>query len=311
MFKYFDLLKEIDEFERRGVEVGSIGNSTLGFDTPYIFIGDKNKNCIVVTGAIHAREHITALLVVNQAKHLLKNLDLTLLGGIYFIPMVNVDGVRLCQEGVGFLTDKQLKKNLIKINGGTDFSLWKANIAGVDLNVNFDARWGQGKSNVFYKAPSNYVGKKPNSEVETKNLVRFTRTVNPLSTVSYHCKGEVIFWRFFQKDKRTLWQHYCLAKSLSQATGYRLIATEAGSCGGYKDWCIDRLGIPAFTVEVGNDKFSHPYPYDQFEDIYNKNIDVPRRLLNTVCREKERASQNGSKDKDDETGIIPSEKSFR
>ena len=73
MFKYFDLLKEIDEFERRGVEVGSIGNSTLGFDTPYIFIGDKSKNCIVVTGAIHAREHITALLVVNQAKHLLKN----------------------------------------------------------------------------------------------------------------------------------------------------------------------------------------------------------------------------------------------
>ena len=47
MFKYFDLLKEIDEFERRGVEVGSIGNSTLGFDTPYIFIGDKSKNCIV------------------------------------------------------------------------------------------------------------------------------------------------------------------------------------------------------------------------------------------------------------------------
>lgn len=298
MFGYFDLLKETEEFSRRGVEVGTIGKSTLGQDIPYLFIGDKQKNCIIVTGAIHAREHITALLVVCQAKHLLKNPSLLLRGGIFFVPMVNVDGVRLCQEGVGFIKDKQLKKNLLRINGGTDFSLWKANANGVDINVNFDARWGRGKSNLFFKSSANYVGKSPNSEVETKNLIRFTRERQPLATVNYHCKGEVIFWRFFQSTKQQLWQHYTLAKSVAQLTGYSLVATEAGSCGGYKDWCVQKLGIPSLTVEVGNDKYDHPYPYHQFEQIHDKNVDVPRRLLNTLCKERERAK----KDKDDATG---------
>ncbi len=311
MFGYFDLLKETEEFARRGVETGIIGKSALGQEIPYVFIGDKQKDCIIVTGSIHAREHITALLVVNQAKHLLKNPSAKLDGGIYFVPMINVDGVRLVQEGVGFVADKQLKKNLIKINGGTDFSLWKANANGVDLNVNFDARWGQGKSNLFFKSPANYVGKAPHSEIETKNLMRLTLSVNPLATINYHCKGEVIFWRFFQQNKQQLWYHYKIAKSVSQLTGYKLVANEAGSCGGYKDWCILRLGIPSLTVEVGSDKYGHPYPYTQFEDIYNKNVDIPRRLLNTVSRDKERSKQNESTNEIHETGITSSPKSLR
>ena len=88
--------------------------------------------------------------MVCQAKHLLKHPELLLDGGIYFIPMTNPDGVRLAQEGAGFIRNKELKKNLLQINGGPDFSLWKANINGVDLNTNFDARWGQGKRNVFF-----------------------------------------------------------------------------------------------------------------------------------------------------------------
>ena len=126
------------------METGNIGNSELGQQIPYIFVGKKNGNYMIVQGAIHAREHLTALLVVNLAKHLVKNPQLSLLGGIYFVPMVNPDGVRLCQEGVGFVGDKQRKSNLLAINGNSDFSLWKANVEGVDLNVNFDARWGEG-----------------------------------------------------------------------------------------------------------------------------------------------------------------------
>lgn len=72
------------------------------------------------------------------------------------------------------------------------------------MNTNFDARWGQGKRNVFFRAGANYVGKTPNSEKETKNLIRFTKAVKPLATISYHCKGEIIYWRFFQKDKDTI-----------------------------------------------------------------------------------------------------------
>lgn len=30
------------------------------------------------------------------------------------------------------------------------------------------------------------------------------------------------------------------------------------SAGGYKDWCVEKLKLPAFTVEVGKDEWKHP-----------------------------------------------------
>lgn len=283
MFSYNDLLMEVQSFCKHGVETGIVGESHLRQAIPYIFVGNKNGQYMIVQGAMHAREHLTALLVVNLAKYLVKNQP-PLLGGIYFVPMVNPDGVRLCQEGVGFVGDKRLKSNLLTINGSSDFSLWKANANGVDLNVNFDANWAEGAKNTFYKSSQNYVGKHPLSEVESRSLVYFTTRLKPLVTLSYHLKGEQIYWDFGQKglarhrDKR-------YANMISSYTGYKLV-DGAGSVGGYKDWCIQSLSIPSFTIEVGDDDYPHPFPYDQFEKIYNQNKDLPRRLLNTVIRDK-------------------------
>jgi hypothetical protein len=44
-----------------------------------------------------------------------------------------------------------------------------------------------------------------------------------------------------------------------------------GSAGGYKDWCVEKLGIPAFTVEVGKDELSHPLGEETLQDIIEKN----------------------------------------
>ena len=159
MFLYRDLLDEIQLFCDHGVETGTVGESELGQRIPYVFVGQKNGNCMIVQGAMHAREHLTALVTVCLAKYLVANPQLTLNGGIYFVPMVNPDGVRLCQEGAGFISDTARRQTVIALNGGSsDFSLWKANIDGVDINVNFDAKWGQGTHNQFAPAPQNYVG---------------------------------------------------------------------------------------------------------------------------------------------------------
>ena len=48
-----------------------------------------------------------------------------------------------------------------------------------------------------------------------------------------------------------------IGEKLSEITGYPLIFTE-NSTGGYKDWCIEKLSISAFTIEVGSDKYKHP-----------------------------------------------------
>ena len=284
MFGYKDLLHEVQLFCRNGVETGIVGESELGQAMPYIFVGNKNGNYMIVQGAIHAREHLTALLVVDLAKHLVKNKNLPLFGGIFFVPMVNPDGVRLCQEGVGFVHNKERKSNLLAINGSTDFSLWKANIDGVDLNVNFDARWGEGKQNGFYKSSQNYVGKTPFSARETRALARFTKQIKPCVTLSYHLKGEEIYWEFGQTSHRR-YRDKRYAEAIARYTGYKTVSLE-GSVGGYKDWCIEQFKIPAYTIEVGNDAFPHPFPYEEFPTILRQNEDLPRRLLNTVVRDK-------------------------
>lgn len=281
LFSYTDLLKEMQLFARHGVETGIVGDSETGQQIPYVFVGKKNGNNMIVLGAIHAREHLTALVTLCLAKYLVKHSDLPIYGGIYFVPMVNPDGVRLCQEGVGFVGDKQRKANLIAVNGGsTDFSLWKANADGVDLNVNFDAKWGEGRQNVFFRAPSNYVGKAPFSAKETRAVKQFTEFIKPVVTLSYHLKGEEIYWDFGQVGERRN-RDFALAASLAKYTGYVLV-DDRGSTGGYKDWCVSQFGIPSFTVEVGNDKFSHPFPYSELRTILAQNEDLPRRLLNSV-----------------------------
>ena len=161
---------------------------------------------------------------------------------------------------------------LLYLNCGADFSLWKANARAVDLNVNFDARWGTGASNVRMPSAANYVGIAPFSEPETRALRDFTCAVQPQFTISYHTKGEEIYWRFHQpfwrlrRDKR-------LAKILSAATGYPLREAPL-SAGGYKDWCVEKLRIPAFTVEAGREDFTHPLGLSALGDVVTKNLDA-------------------------------------
>lgn len=285
MFKYKDLLQEVQLFCQRGIETGIVGESELKQQIPYIFVGNKNGNYMIVHGAIHAREHLTSLVVVCMAKYLVKNPELNLNGGIYFVPMVNPDGVRLCQEGVGFIADKQRKSNLLTINGGSDFALWKANADGVDLNVNFDAKWGEGAQNEFFKSSQNYIGKEPFSAAESKALAEFTERIKPCVTLSYHLKGEEIYWEFGQTSHRR-YRDKRYAEAIARYTGYA-VKEPQGSVGGYKDWCVDKFKIPSYTIEVGNDKYSHPFPYDQLGVIVEQNKDLPRRLLNSVIKDRD------------------------
>lgn len=284
MFTYSHLKQEIELFKAFGYEVGDIGNTTLNTPIPYIFLGEKDAPAMIVQGAIHAREHFTSLLIISIAKHIIRN-KLNLRGGIYFVPMVNIDGVRLATEGIDIVTDTDKQKFLLDVNKGSNFSMFKANINAVDLNVNFDAKWGKGKYNVTEPASANYIGTNANSEIETINLINFTNSVNPCATISYHSKGDIIFWKFDQDNER-LQRDKRYARMLSNYTSYPMV-DGIDSVGGYKDWCVSKLNIPSFTIEVGQDKHELPMIYSQFDTIFNINKDVPRRLLNTIIRDQQ------------------------
>ena len=155
--------------------------------------------------------------------------------------------------------------------------MYKANAKGVDLNVNFDAGWGKGEFNKREIADENYIGKYPFSASETRALRDFTLSVNPDLTLSYHAKGEEIYWYFNQADKEKL-RDYALAKIIAKSTGYKLKFTP-NSYGGYKDWCISKLKIPSFTIEVGLDSLTHPIGEENLQEIFSKNKQVIPNLL--------------------------------
>ncbi len=239
-------------------EKGNIGYTEKGKPIYFFKVEKTPSPHIIVQYAIHAREYITTYLALKQIEDFVCNGKV---GCVYFIPAVNVDGIEIC------LKNKPL---------------YKANANQVDLNVNFDAGWGKGQYNTTVKGDENYVGKKPFSESESKALRDFTLKINPNATISYHSKGEEIYYSFHQTEKM-LKRDYSLALKLAKVTGYKVKETP-NSFGGYKDWCIKELKIPSFTIEVGKDSLSHPIKEENLNQIYNKNKLVISTLLENIWK---------------------------
>lgn len=271
---YQELINQILQLQEEGVEIFNAGKSVLGKNILATHLGDYNGTQILIQAGIHAREYITTLLLVEQVRYLHNN-DLVHNGGIYFIFLTNPDGAEIVLDGINTVDCEITRNYLISANNGsTDFSQYKANINLVDLNTNFDADWGGGAQNVFCPNTENFVGFYPNSEREVQSLINFTLRTRPLLTISYHSKGNVIYYGFENQSAESIARDQSIGEALSGVTGYPLIFTE-NSTGGYKDWCINTLKIPAYTIEVGDVNLPHPIGVESLPEIYERNRDVP------------------------------------
>ena len=212
----------------------------------------------LIVASVHAREYITSLLVTELFCNTKYSFDV--------IPILNVDGVRMCVEGVDWI-EEPLRSRLVELNGSDDFRLWKANAFGVDINVNFDAEWGRGKSNIFHPSGSNYIGPYPESEPETRAIADLLRSGRYSQVVAYHSKGDVIYFGF-----GTNFYHRDLAGRYSRIVDYPLTYA-TGSAGGLKDYFDTICPGLGLTVEVGEDKFDHPYPLTELDNLISKHLD--------------------------------------
>lgn len=274
---YSELVNEINKCkEIPNVDNFLIGKSLLGEDIVAFHIGNYSGKQILIEGAIHAREYVTSLLIVELIKYYATK---EVKGGVYFIPLVNPDGVRLVLDGKDWIECEKLRNYVYNINNNSDnFSLWKANGEGVDLNVNFDALWGEGLQNVFCPASENFVGFYPNSEREVRNLISFMLKEPIDLTLSYHTKGEVIYYGFEVLSEESLNRDLEFAQVIADITGYEILKTY-GSVGGFSDWVSLQLDIPAFTVEVGNPNTPHPIGVEFLPEIFDQNKNVLEGLL--------------------------------
>ena len=277
MYTYKKLIDDYKRLTGMGIKGGSIGKSVRGKSIPYLHVGDACGKQILIQGAIHAREWPTALLMIKQAEHLMRQ---SLCGGVYLVPMSNPDGNAIAEGIEQPLIDKSLL-------GDYDYRLYKANANGVDLNTNFDAQWGHGDSNRLTVGISDYIGEYPCSEPETQALKSFTVAVKPQLTISYHAKGQEVYYAFNQSGNQKC-RDRRIASLAAEALGYTVRHDIGGigyavlSTGGYKDWCIGTLGIPALTIEIISDNFEHPLTADALAPDVDNNLKLPKILLDAL-----------------------------
>ena len=241
-------------YERYSGEKKIFGKSERGRNLYAFKTGYNGDKKIIVQAGIHAREYVNAYVLTSMIK---KYSAFNYV--VWFLPLTNPDGAVICQNGKPY---------------------YKANANGVDLNVNFDARFGTGKYNVNTPGEENYTGAFPFSEKESRALRDFTLDVRPDATLSYHTKGEEIYFDFFQTGERYL-KDRKIAYAVSEITGYRVVEN-LPSAGGYKDWCVEKLGIPSLTIETGKDDYAHPLKKEYADEIFKKNEFVTERIFDFI-----------------------------
>ncbi len=258
----------------------------------------QRKPEVLFVATHHAREWVATQMGIRLIKYLVANygtdkrvsrlLETT---RIYIMPVANPDGYEYT------FTDERLwRKNLRDNDGDGEITLND----GVDLNRNFDSHWAlddEGSSPSF--SDNTYRGPEPNSEPETKALVKFIQRHKFKFIISYHtysdlilypwgwqvqtpCHDDPIFVAQAGTDEAPAIWDTILDRGYDPGVGADLYTTN----GDFTDWAYARAGVPSHTVEFtyGEDAdgnfYGFEFPDDEamvqqvFEDSLNFALSV-------------------------------------
>ena len=270
------------------LKVMTIGYSVLEKPIQCLKIGN-GENKVFYIASTHANEWICSNILMKFMEDLCiaynRNSNIygynirRLLGRttLYVCPMLNPDGVDLLNGEINtnskeyrFAKYVSNKYPNIKFPNG-----WKANINGVDLNLQFPAGWSMAKKIKFSQgvtspAPRDFVGEGPLTEPEARAIYNFTKANNFSLAITYHTQGREIYWQY--KDY-AISDANEIGRKFANASGYTLADVPyESSFAGYKDWFIQEFKNPAYTIEAGYGE--SPLPLSQFNSIYKENIGI-------------------------------------
>ncbi len=244
---------------------------------------------VLFTAAHHANEWITATVLLKFAEDLAEAFRTgSAIGGvdarellgrttIHLVPMVNPDGVDLVTGALpeGSREYEQARNIAASFPEIPFPEGWKANLLGVDLNLQYPAGWMIAREIKFSEgfdrpAPRDYVGRAPLDQRETRALADYTEDVEPDLVAAWHTQGRAIYWQF--RDYQIPGAKV-LGEELAKVSGYELAEVPYDSSfAGYKDWFIQNYRRPGYTIEAGLGE--NPLPVEQFPEIYRDNLPI-------------------------------------
>ena len=196
---------------------------------------------------------------------------------VYLVPLTNPDGADLAAGACAPDSPEYRAAAAIAAQyPEVPFpSGWKANIRGIDLNLQYPAGWSTAREIKFAAGytrpgPRDYVGPAPLVAPESLAMYGFTRALDPLLTLSYHTQGRVIYWQY---DGYDVPGSEAIARQFAAVSGYDVAATPyAAGHAGYKDLCMQDYRRPGFTIEAGSGE--NPLPLSQVPDIWSDNLGI-------------------------------------
>lgn len=264
--------------------------ATSAFQRPIrtLVIGNGPRK-VLYTAAHHANEWITALVLLKFGEDWASAIESGgQIGGfdaravaenatVYMVHMVDPDGVDLV---VGAIEPGTIQYETARILAGNYPNIpfpegWKANLLGVDLNLQYPAGWLQAREIKFSQGytrpgPRDFVGRAPLNQLESRALAGYTEFVDPALVLAYHSQGNVIYWQYGGIEVPGARE---LGEEFARLSGYELadVPFESGFAG-YKDWFIQYFRRPGYTIEVG--RGDNPLPISQFDEIYWANLPI-------------------------------------
>ena len=266
---------------------GDIGRSVMGKPLLELRLG-RGDNRVFYNAAHHANEWITTPLLLRfceqlcsatakngkvygySARELLEKSTLSM------VPAVDPDGIDLATgeltSGRYYDRAREIAQSYPQIPFPTG---WKANIDGVDLNLQYPAEWERARQIKFEQgftgpAPRDFVGDAPLVAPEAMAVYRHTLLFDPELILAYHTQGSTIFWKYLDYEPP---YSRAIAHAFGEVSGYLVEETPYGSgFAGYKDWFIQNYNRPGYTIEAGLGE--NPLPISQFAQIYEDNLGI-------------------------------------